>query len=201
MPTPFDAQFWQDEEAALYEELLPLFLAALAAGMDGGTEILPSNLQALVNPNVFNQAAIDYARDYRYTYIRDITETTRKQTQDAMVNWIQSGSSLDALEQSMAGIYGETRAARIAATEATRSFSQGNMTAWESTGFVTSGIWMTSQDERVCPICSSHDGEHVGIGDIDAAPPNSSHPGCRCWLQPEVDESLVEAQLQEILGL
>lgn len=201
MPTPLDAQFWEDEANALYEEMLPLFLTALAAGMDGGTDALPSNIQALVNPNVFNQAAIDYTRQYRYTYIRDITETTRKQTQDAIVNWIQTGQSLDVLEQSLAGVYGEARAANIAATEVTRAFAQGNMTAWESTGFIRSGIWMTAQDERVCPICASHDGEHVGIGDIDAAPPNSSHPGCRCWLQPEVDEELVEEQLRNILGL
>lgn len=201
MPTPLESSFWQEEESDLYEELLPLFLAALAAGMDGGTDALPANLQMLVNPDVFNQAAIDYTRQYRYTYIRDITETTRKQTQDAIVNWIQTGQSLDVLEQSLAGVFGETRAANIAATEVTRAFSQGNMTAWESTGFVTSGEWMTAQDERVCPICGSHEGEHVGIGDIDAAPPNASHPGCRCWLKPVVDEELVEQQLNEILGL
>lgn len=201
MPTPLDPQFWQEEEAALYEELLPLFLAAFALGLDGGTEALPLNIQALVNPNVFNQAAIDYARDYRYSYIKDITDTTRTQTQDAMVTWLQSNQPLDVLEQQIAGIYGESRAARIAATETTRAFSEGNMTAWESTGFVNSMIWMTSQDERVCPICSSHDGEHVGIGDIDSAPPNASHPGCRCWLQPEVDLDAVNQQLDEILGL
>lgn len=201
MPTPLDTQFWMDETKKLYEDMLPLFLAALAAGMDGGTDILPLNIQPLVNPDVFNQAAIDYARDYRYTYIRDITETTRLQTQDAMVNWLQGNQSLDVLEQSLAGVFGEARAERIAATETTRAFAQGNMTAWESTGFIRSSVWMTSQDERVCPICSEHAGEHVGIGDIDAAPPNSSHPGCRCWLQPEVDEELVEEQLREILGL
>lgn len=201
MPTPFDTTFWQQEEDELYEDMLPLFLAALELGLDGGTEALPPNMQALVNPNTFNQAAIDYAKEYRYTYIRDITETTRKQTQDAMVTWMQSNQSLDVLESQLAGIFGEARAARIAATETTRAFAQGNMTAWESTGFVTSGEWMTSRDEKVCLICASHDGEHVGIGDIDAAPPNSSHPGCRCWLRPVVDEALVEQQLREILGL
>lgn len=201
MPTPLESSFWTSEENELYEELLPLFLAALAAGMDGGTDSLPANLQALVDPNVFNQAAIDFTRDYRYTYIKDITETTRKQTQDAMLEWLRSNQPLDVLEQRLSGIYGESRAANIAATEVTRAFAQGNMTAWESTGFVSSGTWMTSQDERVCPICASHEGEHIGMGDIDAAPPNGSHPGCRCWLQPEVDEALVEKQLEEILGL
>ena len=201
MPTPLDPQWWQEEAAALYEEMLPLFLAAFALGLDGGTDALPLNLQPLVNPNVFNQAAIDYTREYRYTYIKDITETTMNLTRQAIENWIKGGQSLDVLEAQLAGIFGEARAARIAATEVTRAFSQGNLTAWESTGFVRSAVWMTSQDERVCPICSDHEGEHVGIGDIDAAPPNSSHPGCRCWLQPEVDLELVNEQLDEILGL
>lgn len=201
MPTPFDAAYWQDEENEMYEELLPLFIAALAAGMDGGIEALPPNIQPLVNPVRFNEAAAKWAREYRYTYIRDMTETTRKQTQVIMDEWVRSGASLDALEVQLSGIFGEARAARIAATEVTRAFSQGNMAAWESTGFVNSMVWMTSQDERVCPICAEREGEHMGVDDIDAAPPNSSHPGCRCWLQPEVDLDLVGKQLDEILGL
>lgn len=201
MPNPFDAQYWQDEEAAMYEELLPLFLASLALGMEGGIDTLPPNIAPLVNPTRFNEAAMRYAQEYRYTYIRNITETTRKQTQATISAWIRSGASLDVLESQLAGIFGEARAARIAATEVTRAFAQGNMAAWESTGFVRSGVWMTSNDERVCPICSDHAGEHVGIGDIDAAPPNASHPGCRCWLQPEVDLELVGSQIDEILGL
>jgi SPP1 gp7 family putative phage head morphogenesis protein len=201
MPTPFELSYWQDEADEMYEELLPLFIAALAAGMDGGIDTLPANIQPLVNPVRFNEAAAKYAREYRYTYIRDITETTRTQVQSIMDGWIQSGTSLDALEAQLSGIFGESRAERIAATEVTRAFSQGNMATWESTGFVRSMVWHTAEDEKVCVVCESHSGEHVGIGDIDAAPPNGSHPGCRCWLQPEVDLELVNEQLDEILGL
>lgn len=201
MPTPFDAQYWDDEAQALYEEMLPLFLAALALGMDGGTDILPPNVQPLVNPTVFNQAAIKAAREYRYQQIKDITDTTRKQVQEAMVDWIKSGQSLDVLEQTMAGIFGEARAARIAATEVTRAFSMGNQAAWESTGFVTEVEWMTAQDERVCEVCNSHEGERLGVEDTDAFPPNASHPGCRCWTQPIVDLSLVEEAQRKALGL
>lgn len=199
MSTPLDSTYWEEEEQALYEEMLPLMLAALVLGMDSGTETLPVNLQPLVNPSVFNQAAIDYAREYRYKYIKDITETTRKQTQDAMVNWLQSGQSIDVLEQTLAGIFGESRAARIAATETTRAVAEGNMVAWESTGFVESAEWMTAQDERVCPICAEREGSIIGIGDVDAAPPNSSHIGCRCWLQPIVSVEAVGREIDKVL--
>lgn len=201
MPTPFDAQYWEEEEQALYEELLPLLLAGLALGMDGGTEALPPNVQPLVNPTVFNQAAIKAAREYRYNQIKDITDTTRKQVQEAMVDWIKSGQSLDALESTMAGIFGTARAARIAATEVTRAFSMGNQAAWESTGLVTQVEWMTAQDERVCPICSEREGERFGVEDTEAFPPNSSHPGCRCWAQPILDMDAVEEAQRKALGL
>lgn len=201
MPTPFDAQFWEEEEQALYEDLLPLLLAGFALGLDGGTEILPSNIQPLVNPTLFNQAAIKAAREYRYNQIKGITDTTRKQVQEAMVDWIRSGQSLDVLEQTMAGIFGTARAARIAATEVTRAFSIGNQAAWESTGFVSQVEWMTSNDEKVCPICSEREGERFGVEDTDAFPPNSSHPGCRCWTQPVLDMDAVEEAQRKALGL
>jgi len=201
MTTPFDALYWQEQEEDMYDDLLPLYMSALALGLDGGIDLLPPNIQPLVNPVKFNEQAAKWAKEYRYVYIHNIMETTRTQTQDIISGWIQSGASIDVLEAQLAGLYGESRAARIAATEVTRAFSQGNMEAWESTGFVRSAVWMTAQDELVCPICSSYEGEHVGIGDIDAAPPESSHPGCRCWLQPEVDVDLVLEQIDEILGL
>jgi SPP1 gp7 family putative phage head morphogenesis protein len=201
MPTPFDTSFWDDEEQALYEELLPIFLAAVALGMDGGAEALPLSIQPLVNPESFNEAAANFARDYRFNQIKDITDTTRRQTQAALAEWIQSGESLDTLESVMSGIFGEARAARIAATEVTRAFSMGNMTAWESTGMVNQVEWMTAQDERVCPICADHEGEHFGVEDTDAYPPNSSHPGCRCWAQPIVDMDMVDQAQQKALGL
>jgi SPP1 gp7 family putative phage head morphogenesis protein len=197
---PFEAQYWEDEQDELYDVMLPFFLLALWGGIDGGTDILPDNLQPLVNLDNLNQAALEYVKDYRFTYIRDITDTTRKQTQKAISDWILSGDPLPVLEKTLSTIYGEARAARIAATETTRAFAQGNMAAWESTGFIRSAVWMTSQDERVCVICAEHEGEHVGIGDIDAAPPNSSHVGCRCWLQPEVDEKLVDEIVKGILN-
>lgn len=201
MPTPFDSVFWDEEEQMLYEEMLPLFLAALALGMDGGTDILPGNLQPLVDPTSFNDAAVKFAREYRYGEIRDITANTRTKVQAAMVEWIQSGQSLDVLEAMMAGIFGKARAARIAATEVTRAFSMGNMAAWESTGFITTVEWMTAQDDLVCPICSDREGEHFGVEDTDAYPPNSSHANCRCWAQPVVDMERVKDRQREALLL
>jgi SPP1 gp7 family putative phage head morphogenesis protein len=171
MPTPLEQSYWDEEADAMYEEMLALFMSALTLGMDEGTDILPSNIQPLVNPNAFNQAAIDYARSYRYSYIQDITDTTRTMTQDALATWLQSGQPLDVLEQQIASIFGEARAAMIAATETTRVVAEGNLVAWTSTGFVEQVRFNTANDDKVCPYCSPQEGEVFERDDYGHLPP------------------------------
>ena len=154
---------------------------------------MPPNLRALVNFDTVNQNAVAFARQYRYDWIHEITDTTRTQVQQAIANWIQSGASLDTLDDMLAPIFGEARASQIAATEVTRVFAMANMDAWDSTGMVDGATWMTSQDETVCPECEANDGMEVGLGDNDAAPP--AHPGCRCWLQPHTSEEMIRKAL------
>ena len=199
MPTPLDAQYWEEEADAMYEEMLSLFLLAFALGADEGTEVLPASLQTLVNPNHFNQAAIDYARSYRYSYIQSITDTTRTMTQDALATWLQSGQPLDVLEQEIASIFGEARAAMIAATETTRVVAEGNAVAWKSTGFVEKVRFNTVADDKVCPFCSPLDGEEFDVDDYGHKPP--IHVNCRCFNTPVVNLDLVNQQLDEILEL
>lgn len=199
MSNPFDSQFWEDAADEMYEDLLPLFLGALASGMDGGIDALPPNIQPLVDPTRFNEAALRYSQQYRYGFIKDITETSRRQVQEAMGDWIRSGQSLDVLENQIAMIFGEARAANIAATETTRVFALGNQAAFETTGFIDQMEIRNAADDAVCPICSPLGGTHIGIGDIDALPP--FHVNCRCWVQPVVSLEKVNEQLDEILGL
>lgn len=199
MPTPFDSSYWDDEANNLYDELLPLMLTALASGMDGGVDALPDNIQPLVNPVKFHDAALQYAQQYRYGQIKDITDTTRQQVQTALTNWVQSNQSLDALEAQLEGIFGDKRAAMIAATEVTRVFAEGNAQAWKTTGFVGKVRFNTSEDDKVCPYCSPLDGQEFDVDDYGHKPP--IHVNCRCWNTPVVDLDLVSQQLDQILGL
>lgn len=184
----------------MWEEIATLALAIYLLGIDGGMDLLPANIRVLSDFGKINHAAAQFAKDYRFQWIKGITETTKKQTQEAFANWVQSGSPLSALEQLLESIFGDSRAERIAVTEVTRIFAQANMDAWESTGVITSAVWMTAEDDRVCPICEGYAGEHVGIGDIDSAPPDASHPGCRCWLQPVVSEEKLQEEIERMLN-
>lgn len=198
MPNVFQPSFWDEEEAGLWNGVAELLLSIFLTGIDGGINAMPPSVRVLADFDRVNTRAMEFAKQYRFKWIKDITETTRIQTQKAMSDWIQSGAPLDALSQALEPIYGEKRAERIAVTEATRVFSQANMEAWESTGIIDETVWMTAQDDLVCPICGELNGTHVGIGDIDAAPP--AHPNCRCWLQPVVSEDALGRKLDQILS-
>jgi hypothetical protein len=56
-------------------------------------------------------------------------------------------------------------------------------------------IWMTEQDDLVCPICEPMDGEEIDLG---SGPP--AHPGCRCYSKPVVSEELLQSALEGILS-
>lgn len=45
-------------------------------------------------------------------------------------------------------------------------------------------VWVTSQDDKVCPICSGYEGQAWDFDNADAIPdiPDDTHPNCRCLI-------------------
>lgn len=198
MPNVNESAFWDELAAALWDDIALAITAIYLQGVEGGIAVLPASMQTLVNFDLVNRAALEYAKNYRYTWIKDITDTTRELTQKAVADWIQSGAPLDVLEQSIANIFGEARASRIAATEATRIFAEANAEVWKSTGFVNQVRFNTSADDRVCPYCGPLDGQEFDVDDYGHKPP--IHVNCRCWNTPVVDLDAVNRQLDEALA-
>ncbi len=201
MTTPLDAHFWNEEEEILWAAIVGLLMESYLDGVSGGVELLPLSVAPLVNFDLINQAAIEFAKQYRFDLISGITDTTRKQVQELTSTWVQSGEPLSVLESQLSPIFGEFRSRMIAQTEITRIFAKANMAAWKSTGFVSGKKWMTSRDDRVCVICEPLDGKVVAlensffsrIGGGFPSPP--AHVNCRCWLQPVVD---IEAAIRQV---
>src|SRR5512145_150961 len=194
--TPLQPGFWDAEDGELWDSLNELLIVTLTDGIADGVEALPEEYRVLADFNRVNQEVLDYARQYRYDWIKKINDTTRQQVQTAMQDWIREGSPLSALAARLAPVFGKVRAEMIAATETTRVYAKGNQQAWESTEVVGAMKIQTAKDEKVCPICGPRDGSEVGIGDTDAMPP--FHVNCRCWTRPVVDEGAVARRFSEI---
>ena len=119
MPNPLENEFWQNEEELLWDAVISLFVGSYSDGVVGGIDILPGNIAPLVQPDFISASAVEFAKQFRFDQIAGITETSRKQTQRAMSDWIESGEPLDVLETKLSPIFGDFRAKAIAQTETT----------------------------------------------------------------------------------
>jgi SPP1 gp7 family putative phage head morphogenesis protein len=198
-PTPLQPSFWDNEEGALWSVLVSTFVETMMDGFQGGIDLLPPNIAVLIDFDVVNQAALDYARRYRYEWIKSIMETTRAQVQQAISDWIQSGAPLPDLQATLTPIFGPMRAEMIAVTEVTRVYQEANVASWESTGFVDEVNYRTAKDDKVCPICSPLDGKTLPIKDTTDHPPK--HVRCRCFTVPVVSIEAVNRQLERVLNV
>jgi SPP1 gp7 family putative phage head morphogenesis protein len=205
---PLQQSFWQEEEEALWELMSFLGMSVYLAGAQSAVTMLPANVQQLVKWEEFGQNAIEFLRQYRLSVVQGISTTTRNLAVSAIENWITSGDPLDNLIASLEPLFGAARASQIGVTEVTRAYAEGNIAAWKTTGVVSGKMWMTAQDDLVCPICEPLDGMIVELdsngftteaGDIGLdAPP--AHANCRCWLQPFVDEAAFGDALDEAIA-
>lgn len=215
-------QFWQGENALLTEEMVEIAMLVLLAGAEGGIDSLPVHLRVLTNWNQLNEAVMWYLNhQYLIQDIPVITEATRRQVAPIIDRWIRSGEHLDTLKTQLEPLFGPVRASRIATTEVTRLYADGNLLAWQASGLVGAKMWMTAQDERVCPICGPLAGTIVEIdGDWSFSPSTlannpqlakalqslgtptlnrpPAHVNCRCYLQPVVLDALSDEELANI---
>jgi HK97 family phage portal protein len=127
--------------------------------------------------------AAEYASGYSFKLIKDITDQTRKIMQNAINDFVRTpGMTRADLESQIAPWFGEVRASRIAVTEVTRAYAEGEKLAAQEAkdvGLNLSPVWHTREDELVCPICADLDmknGDELGA----SVPP--AHPNCRCWI-------------------
>jgi len=152
-----------------------------------------------------NEAVLNYTDDY-YTNadieavgsIPNLNITSRTRFASAFQDWqrgeldIQGRTAtgelrqgLDALITALEPTFGVSRAQTIGVTETSRIFADSERQAAIANPFVTHLLWLTSQDELVCPICGplantvvgkEQDGFQIQVG--FGFPP--AHVNCRC---------------------
>jgi HK97 family phage portal protein len=162
----------------LYQMMREAALAGLADGQADVDAAMGTAKELAVPPmgeigievdwELINAQVLEWLNSYSFELVRQLTEHNREVMRAAIQRWVQNGLPLSDLINELASIFGEKRAAVIAATEVTRAFAEANLAAWLASGVVSEVVWRTVNDERVCPICAplggvtwSDDGEAV----------------------------------------
>jgi SPP1 gp7 family putative phage head morphogenesis protein len=201
----YDIHFWKKEQMRFWEKIGASLLSVLFQGTKDGEEILEEGARVFIDWDVLNTKVVKYLQDYRLKWIDGIVETTRKDVMAQFQAWMEAGESMPMLEKRLEPIFGDARAERIAVTETTRLYADGNKLAWDESGMVGGERWNTAEDELVCPYCGELDGKEVSLGNawlslnnlpIEGPP---AHINCRCWLTPVVDTEGVRDEIRKAL--
>ena len=189
-PIDYDIVFGDGDEAT--QEII----AILLAGAQGGIQQTALETKLILNYGMVNVRTSKWARTYAYKLIKDLDAGSRQVVRSAITNFVNDPNYtmkdlIDVLEPE----FSRGRAERIAVTEVTRAYSQGQQLAADTLREQWPGVkvidrWYTNADDRVCPLCGHLDGAEVEHGEkfydpeddqyLDGYPPR--HVNCRCWV-------------------
>lgn len=175
-----DIDFEDDEYQDLIEEMLK--------AAKGGVSLFGTG-KPIIDYTLTNKEAARWAREYVYDLVKGINDTTRDVLRDAVGAFVDTpGMTISDVMRQLP--FDEERAQRVAVTEITRAYAEGEMIAGrelqkEFPGVRIVKIWFTNNDDRVCDICGPLDGVEVELGekwegDLDQPP---AHVNCRCWME------------------
>ena len=172
-------------------------------------ERLASNkvAQAILQPGLTE--AVDYATyDYIGSEWQDVyltaVNTSIVKLKRVLNNTAQQPASVLAVTQNISTVLGVNAKPKDAAkglynavslparTAIVRSANHASAEAYKAnTEMLLGCMWVTSNDNRVCPECQSHNGQIFVINSLIGIlllglPPDGSHSGCRCFIIPLV---------------
>lgn len=189
----------QATEKAWGEQLEGILLDTLVASAKASAKKLKTLRAAAPGVKGFafdvtNPNATAWAKAQAADLITGVSEATREEIRDLVEASFAEQFDVDQLADDIAEIVGDDdRAEKIARTESMRAANEGQQQLWEQAteaGVLTgleSKVWITTPDDRLCPVCEPLDGQTVALDDtfdvdgdsIDAPP---AHPNCRCTM-------------------
>lgn len=172
------SEVWQDITNRYKGVLLP----EVERVFEAAAETLLGEIGIGVQWTLINERAADWASRYGFDLISRIDADNRNLTQKAVANFYRQNWNLGDLKRKLQSVYGPVRAEMIAVTETTRASVEGErayVDELRKQGAKLVGVWRSSADDRVCPICSPRDGTIEGKDWTDFPP---THIRCRCWV-------------------
>lgn len=152
-----------------------------------------ARLGLAVNMDWVNSAVLDFTRTYANNWWMELSKVTRDGLRKAILAWQEIGlgeQGLQDLVNAITPLFGEDRARRIAITETTRIFDEGNKLAHISAG-IKYEQWQTAEDDLVCTICGPLNGQYF-LTESGPRPVTDTHPNCRCMREPAANYNPVE---------
>jgi SPP1 gp7 family putative phage head morphogenesis protein len=168
------------------KDLARLIRILVEAAQDG-VDIFDEQINLTIDYELVNEEAAEWARKYAYDLVNQIDTTTQAVLQKQVTAFVETpGMTLRDIMTALP--YSEKRALKIATTEVTRAYAEGNQKAGEQLqrefpDVKVVKVWYTNQDDRVCEICGPLAGESVGIDeDFPGGTNPPAHVSCRCWM-------------------
>jgi SPP1 gp7 family putative phage head morphogenesis protein len=175
-------EWWDNEDDMLFMLFFPLINSAGATAVGMALIDLPLTI---AGESIINGVVQEWARNYTYSMVKGINDTTRTILQEAVSEWTASGQPLKELIAAIEPTFDRARAEMIATTEVTRAFAEGNYEAYRASGVVDEYDVRTAEDADVDEICQVEaDGGPYPLTDESHKPP--FHVKCRCWIVPVV---------------
>jgi hypothetical protein len=187
---------WEKFERELGDAIRPVLVSLYLEGARVAAAQYPT---LAVNWTLINQRAANWASQYTFDLVSQITDTTRSGLQQAIKTFFESqdidmaelrrriGEFIPTIQDKLGRtLFSSTRAQMIATTEVTRASVAGEL-EWRAEiraanhGIKMRAIFNTNNDELVCPVCAPHNQQSVSVRNY---PP--LHPRCRCWLNHEI---------------
>lgn len=193
-PQAVKADAWEDELLRLMDsdELEREIVRLFGGAAIDGVALFGEAVGVAVDLSAVNVEAATWARKYVGKLIKGIDATTRDTVRKAIAYYVTTpGATLGDVMGLMP--FDTMRARRIATTEITRAYAEGNQFGADALAEQFPGLrvmrrWWTNRDDRVCPICAPlHGAEAAGDEPFPAEnddgpimnPP--AHVNCRCW--------------------
>lgn len=205
------AGFWAREDQLMWDTLRTAFTRVGTERQAAARAMVATNDITFDLPNLDAREWVSgyytSANPLDHGSVPNLDQTSRQQVRDAFRRWINGDlegaaareEGLPALIRELETTFGPERARRIAVTESTRIFTEGQRQAEADNDTVVYFRCLTARDESVCPVCGPLDGQtrekgtytynHPDLGAI-AGPP--FHVNCRCGEAPETSLTVNE---------
>jgi len=179
-PANLPSEFWEGKRmrATVEPLLMNTFLVSAEDAM--------IQLTIGVDWGLVNQSAIDWASRYTFDLVTGINNTSRGVIQRGIDAYFRDGLSNKELASLLEPTFGPVRAEMIAVTETTRASVEGGreidrQIEKDNPNIRMIPIWLTANDDRVCPICGPRHNQPITNGEYPPA-----HPRCRCDYRSEM---------------